>query len=288
MPVSAQTFQAVKELEKTGKLSVFAEALKNIPSDEFDEVCNSEVFLSKEADEYFTNYNLPYNLRVDLASNLEPTVFYHIAKEFHKFPIEEATRHLIKYSGMDYVKAILKKHFFDRSDIIRCSKVASEFHDLLEEILNNKLYKLRREVDNKLTYLNIIRNSLANKNVKQDFTNFVNDNICSIDDYTDYVKEIKELIKQTESLQQLFSITDIKCEALILLEEKQSSFSPKELEELEMLFGKKYSEKSMPTDGKYLFTRQLYWRGRKDVIYDPEVKRIVEHAIYVYENLNPQ
>ena len=287
VPVSAQVFRAVKKLEPTGKLEEIANSLKNIPADEFEEVCKSrETFLGNDTDinDYFSQYGLTYSQRKNLAGNLDWMVFYKIASELYQHPIGVAKRHLIEYSGMERMKTLLDQQFLNRSRIIRCSKIATDLHKILDEIVNRRIYNLRRDANNRANYLNIISQSGAESWIKSDFESFVKENICTKEQYEDYEKKIVGLIQKVEKLQQSFGGVDKKSEAMMLLEQKQASFSASEYEELQILFG----STPQPMERKYIATRQAFWRGRKASASNNDVKRIIELAIFSYGTINPK
>lgn len=288
VPVSAQVFRAVKKLDSLGKLEEIASCLRTIPSDEFEEVCKSrETFLGNDSDinEYFSQYGLSYAQRKALAENLDWMVFYKIASELYSNPVEVAKRNLIDYSGMERINGLLEQQFFNRSRIIRCSKIAADLHKMLDEIINRRIYSLRRDANNRQEYLKILSQSSVDEWLKNDFENFIKENICTKDQYQGYENKILDLIQKVENLQQSFGGTDKKSEALLLLEQKQSSFTDLEFEELETLFGK-YADKPQPTDRRYIASRQAFWRGRKASTSNNEVKRIIEFAIYSYGTIN--
>ena len=288
VPVSAQVFRAVKKLESTGKLEIIANSLKTIPPEEFEEVCKSrEMFLGNDLDinQYFLQYGLSYSQRKKLANNLDWMVFYKIASELYQNPVDVAKKHLIEYSGMERMYALLEQQFFNRSRIIRCSKIAMDLHKILDEIVNRRIYSLRRDANNRQEYLKIISQSNVDEWLKNDFDNFIKENICTKEQYQSYENKILDLIKKVESLLQSFGGTDKKSEALMLLEQKQSSFTESEFEELEILFGK-YADKPQPTNRSYIASRQAFWRGRKASTSNNEVKRIIEFAVYSYGTIN--
>lgn len=290
VPVSAQIYRAVKKLEGSGRFSEIASALKPIPESDFEEVCKSrDTFLGNDSDinEYFLQFGLPYSKRKALAGNLDWMVFYAIAKELYRYPVNEAKKRLIDYSGMEKMKTILDQQFFKRSRIIRCSKIIAELHRVLDEILHRRIYYLRRDAKNRQKYLELIDSSFTEEWLKSEFSDFVKENIYTKEQYDNYEKKLQELIRQTEAIQLSFGGTDKIAEGLVLLDKKQDSFSPAELEELEVLFGK-YPNQPLPTERKYIAARQLHWRGRKASVNNGDVKRIIELAIFVYGTIKPQ
>lgn len=289
VPVSAQVYRAVRKLETTGKLEEMAKGLKAIPSEEFEEVCKSrDTFLGNDSDinDYFMQYGLSFSQRQSLAGGLDWMVFYKIASELHRNPVDVARKNLIDYSGMESMIKLLEQQFFSRSRIIRCSKIAKDLHKILDEIINRKIYSLRRDANNRQEYLKIISQSNAEVWIKSDFENFVKENIYTKEQYDTYEKNIVELVQKVERLQQSFEGIDNQSEALMLLEQKQSSFSNSEYEELEILF-RKYIDKPLPTERKYIASRQAFWRGRKASTSNKDVKRIIELAIFAYGIIKP-
>ena len=110
--------------------------------------------------------------------------------------------------------------------------------------------------------------------------------ICTKAQYESYERQVHELIRKTEQIQQTFSGTDNSNEALLLLERKHTSFRPKEVIELEWLFGK-YAGQQCPIDIPSYAKRQVFWRSRYNMVVDAEVKKIIELAMHAYGTLKP-
>lgn len=286
IPISASIYKTVKKLESTGRLREIKESLKNIPADEFEEVCSSkDNFLGNADDlnEYFNSYGVSYEQRCHMVEDIDIWMtFYTIAKVLHSMPYEEAIEYLINYSGMERMREVIERQFLNRSRIIRCAKIVKDMHAILDEINIRRLYDLRTDVSYREVYLNIIKDSaIKNEDAKFAFENFVKNNVCTQEHYDKLIVRIKELMHKVEDLQLKFSGTDKKSEALLLLEKKQSSFLPSEYEELEILFGK-YADKKAATDRPTVARRQAYWRSRKNSSSNAEVNKIIELAVYAY------
>lgn len=286
IPISASIYKTVKKLDSTGRLRKIKESLKNIPADEFEEVCSSkDNFLGNADDlnEYFNSYGVSYEQRCNLAKGVDIWMtFYTIAKVLHDMPYEEAVEYLINYSGMERMREVIERQFLNRSRIIRCAKIVKDMHTILDEINIRRLYDLRTDVSYREVYLNIIKDSsIKNEDAKFAFENFVKNNVCTQEHYDKLIVRIKELMHKVEDLQLKFNGTDKKSEALLLLEKKQSSFLPSEYEELEILFGK-YADKKVATDRPTVARRQAYWRSRKNSSSNVEVNKIIELAVYAY------
>lgn len=286
IPISASIYKTVKKLEPTGRLREIKDSLKNIPTDEFEEVCSSrDNFLGNADDlnEYFNSYGVSYEQRCHLAEDVDIWMtFYTIAKVLHEMTYEDAVEYLINYSGMERMREVIERQFLNRSRIIRCAKIVKDMHTILDEINIRRLYDLRTDVSYREVYLSIIKESkLRNEDAKLAFVNFVKTNVCTQEQYDILIVRIKELMQKVEDLQLKFSGTDKKSEALLLLEKKQSSFLPSEYEELEILFGK-YADKKAATDRSTVARRQAYWRSRKNSSSNVEVNKIIELAVYAY------
>lgn len=286
IPISASIYKTVKKLEPTGRLREIKDSLKDIPTDEFEEVCSSrDNFLGNADDlnEYFNSYGVSYEQRCHLAEGVDIWMtFYTIAKVLHEMTYEDAVEYLINYSGMERMREVIERQFLNRSRIIRCAKIVKDMHNILDEINIRRLYDLRTDVSYRDVYLSIIKESrLRNEDAKLAFENFVKNNVCTQEQYDKLIVRIKELMHKIEDLQLKFSGTDKKSEALLLLEKKQSSFLPSEYEELEILFGK-YADKKVATDRPTVARRQAYWRSRKNSSSNAEVNKIIELAVYAY------
>lgn len=285
VPVSAGVYRAVRRLQQEKRLKQMQDKLRLIPNEDgyFEElVGNSTIFLSNEEDvnEMFSTFGLSYNDRRNLVGNLDWRVFYTIARQLYEHSVEDAVAQLIDYSGMEKVKELLDRQFFNRSRAIRCMKIINEVHSILEEINIRRLYETRFETNNRDNYLKIISSSNADTDVKNAFTRFVERNICTKEQYKRYESELIRLLQDVEKLQQSFNGTDKNTEALMLLEKKHKSFRSSEIEELEKLFGKYGTE--MVYDRAYVAKRQSLWRARSQQVSDSDVRKIIEIAIHAY------
>lgn len=287
LPVSAGIYHAVKKLCKTERINQIQKQIKLIPKEYFDELFDGDrsSFLS-EGDDYdslFSTYGLPYTVRKEMVGNLDWEVFYRIAKELYYNSVEASIEVLIKFSGMEKVKSILEQQFFNRSRIIRCVKTISEIKNILNEISIRRLYDLRFNVTNRHFFLEIINDSSAPKYVKEAFKEFVIDNIVSLEDYERYESSLNILIRKIEELLSQYSSVDSNVEGLLLLDKHHEAFKDDEIEEIECLLGKRnWSDKSKIADNNQ---RQLYWRGRKNMSFNKEVKKIIEIVLDRYESI---
>lgn len=286
VPVSAGVYRATNRLHDENKLTQMQNQLRLIPNEDgyFDElVGNSTIFLSKEAEveEMFTAFGLPYEARKALVGKLDWRVFYTIACELYNNNVETAVAHLIEYSGMEKVRDLLDRQFFNRSRAIRCMKIVTEVHTILEEINNRRLYDSRFESNNRDNYLKIITSATADKDIKDAFRKFVERNICTKEQYKKYEEGVIKLLRDVEQLQQSFKGTDKNTEALMLLEKKHKSFRPTEVEELEKLFGK-HGSTNNAYERAYVAKRQAIWRARSQQTSDNDVRKIIESAIHAY------
>lgn len=286
VPVSASIYRTIKKLDGYGRLAEIKNALQSIPDEEFEEVCSSyDIFLADEPDinEYFNNYGLSYSKRKRLTEGIDVWMtFYTIARELHSHTVEDAKQRLINYSGMERMKEILNQQFFSRSRTIRCAKIVNELLIILNEINNRYLPSEKIDSAYRNAYLNIIKNSnINNRDVLSAFEQFIEKNICTQKQIEDYSRELNVLQSKVEKLVQQFEGTDKKSEALLLLEKISSSFSSKEVNELEILFGKRIEE-TVAKDRLSIAKRQSYWRSRKNSSTNNEVNKIIELAIYAY------
>lgn len=287
IPVSAGVYHAVKKLCKTDRINQIQKQIKLIPEEYFDELFDGDrsSFLS-EGDDYdslFSTYGLSYSVRKEMVGNLDWEVFYRIAKELYYHSVESSIEVLIQFSGMEKVKSILEQQFFNRSRIIRCVKTISEIKNILNEISIRRLYDLRFNVTNRNSFLEIIKDSSAPKYVKKAFKEFVIDNIVSLEDYERYESSLNILIRKIEDLLSQYNSVDSNVEGLLLLDKHYEAFKDDEIEEIECLLGKRNcSDKSKIADNNQ---RQLYWRGRKNISFNKEVKKIIEIVLDRYESI---
>lgn len=286
IPVSSGIYRYTTKLQEENKLEKMQKALRQIPDEDnmFEElVGQSTIFLSNDDDtnELFDSFGLSYNDRKALVADLPWRVFYCIAKELYVNDIEKAVSNLIEYSGMEKVRTTLEQQFFNRSRVIRCTKIVTQIQTILNELANRYLYDIRFDVNNRNSYLKLVKESFGENDIKVSLIRLIEKNICTKERYNYYETQVKDLIRKTENLLNSFSGTDNSNEGLILLERKQSSFRQNELTELEWLFGK-YADQTCPIENLSFAKRQVFWRSRYNMVVDPEVKKIIELAIHSY------
>lgn len=289
VPVSAGLYRAVTKLHNENRLMTMQQMLRRIPNEDglFEElVSQATIFLSEEDEimELFHSFDLSLQDRKSLVGNMDWRVFYSIARELYYNELHIAYQNLIDYSGMEKVRNLLERQFFNRSRAIRCMKIVTEVHSMLDEIVNRRLYNSRHESNNRENYLKIISSSTAEKSLKESFKKFVEQHICTKEQYKHYEEEIQRLLRNVEELQLSFNGTDKNAEALMLLEKKSHSFRPSEIEELEKLFGK-YGDMSNTYERLYVARRQALWRSRSQQATDSDVRRIIQATIYAYGTL---
>lgn len=290
IPISAGVYRYTIKLQEENKLEKIQSMLRQIPDEDglFEElVGQSTIFLSNDPDtnELFDSFGLSYKDRKAMVGDLPWRVFYCIAKEVYLNNIKDAVRNLIEYSGMEKVRTLLEHQFFNRSRIIRCSKIVVQVHAILRELTNRYLHDTRIEVNNRDKYLNLIKTANTDADIVSALVRFVEKNICTRTQYDAYEKKISMLIRKTEQVQQSFSGTDNCNEALLLLERKRNYFRPNEILELEWIFNK-YVNQSCPIKTSYA-KRQIFWRSKYNMVVDADVKRIIELVIHAYGTLKP-
>lgn len=291
IPVSAGVYKYTIKLQEENKLEKMQSMLRQIPNEDgmFEElVGQSTIFLSDDADtnELFDSFGLSYKNRKEIVGDLPWRVFFCIAKELYSSNVDDAIHNLIEYSGMEQVRTLLDRQFFNRSRVIRCSKIVSQVHSILRELNNRYFYDTRFEVNNRENYLKFVNASIGDDDIKTSLKKFIERNICTKVQYQSYEKQLQELIRLTEQVQQLFCETDNSSKALLLLERKRASFRPNEIVELEWLFGK-YAGQQCPIDISSYAKRQVFWRSRYNMVADNEVKKIIDLAMHAYGTFKP-
>lgn len=289
VPVSAGVYHAVRCLNQNGKLKEIQEKIRLIPSDTFNELFDGDriAFLTEgdEYDDLYSEYGLPYSERIKLVGSLEWEVFYIVARELYKHPIETAADNLIAYSGMEQIRSILERQFFNRSRIIRCAKITEELRLILSEIYNRHLYDLRFNAANRADFLRIINESISTIEVKNAFKNFVLSNIVSIEDYKSHEEQINNLIVNVENLLLEFKKVDNNVEALLLLDKHNKAFNEHEIIEIETILGKRGDVSDLKFAKDELIRKQSYWRGKRNMAFNKDVKHIIEIVLSIYETL---
>lgn len=289
VPVSAGIYRAMKILQAEGRLEEMQGKLKTIPRKAFEFLLDRDIRYKTDEKIYAKicteNGVVPLTPqeRCRLLGTLDWRVFVVIAQKLYELPLNEAIETLIELSGMEKVRTILEDLFFKRSKMIRCSSIARELHEMLDDLERNGLYALRKEIGDRTRFEEFISSHPceANSKTADKLRRFIAVHIKTAKEMDEMQMGIKRLKEKLEILQvEMSQIDESNC-ALVLLNKNQILFSQEELEELRILFGLYGSEKQS-SDKTYISGRQQYWRMQMNCALEAERKQLAQQAMMAY------
>lgn len=289
MPVSAGLYRELQILDKRGAFAHLQENLKQIPDSFFEALFDdSDIYLTEE--EFYKEACIEAGVemlsireRREMKGSIPWRTFIVIAKELYSNPLEVAIKNLYSYSGMNEVKSVLERHFFQRSRTIRCFSILNDLHKILNHLLRIELRNIKLETamqDKFEEFIGTHPARFSNSSIVDSLLKFVNRNIHTVEQINKYEDIIKDIINEVEILQRSFYATDQHNAALILLSKCVNDLSSEQYYELEMLFGKYHDSKPL-YDGK----RQLYWNRQKILATDSNTLQVIQLTIDAYGRL---
>lgn len=293
IPVSAGVYHELNKLRENGLLETLQEKLHKIPREKFNSrFKGSDTFLQKEGayNNFFEECGLSYETRVEMVSKMPWKVFYTIAVALYNMSIEDALNYLIDYSGMETAKKVIDEHFFSRSKAIRCAKILRELRQILFSIRNIRIPQMRslsysyadfvehiNDVKDKSSDI-LLSSLISIKNFLE--YNIPNKNVCDR-----FVEQIDTLLQDIDKLEQSIISIEKTTEGLYLLDKVSHLLrNDKEIEELEILFGK-YPDKVMNMEYEYCIKRQRAWRARLQCVQNMEYKKFLKLVCDTYGKL---
>lgn len=292
IPVSALLEKTLRSYEKDGTLKGLQAWLRRIPKESCEELLDEREFF----DEDDTFDDCPYSPieRRKKRSGIQWTVFQLIGRTLMTYDHDKALALLNEYAGFEELRKVLKTHFLERAQFLKCNHLLSNIHHELMQIQLYKFYKKQKELmrrKSKIRKFNALMNSLdGNHSMPKELIELIRNS--RTDDFN--LKEVQDKIftalKTIELvLEELASYND-DFSALQILNDHRANFTETELAELTNLFGqyghnasKRLSHLS-PINSAAIMQRQLYWQAKKEVF--RPIKRIVaEQALARYSRL---
>ena len=270
VPVSAGLRRALDRLlEDNGAgLRRLMEAMRRIPPARLEKFLNNEeFFLDLDA----SDYPIPNEEREALLGNMPWTVFTTIARAAADpaSDIDAVTQQVNNLAGFDRLKEVLERHFFKRSQILRCHRILNDAGQVLKTIKFKHLPDLRkRDREDRARqgrFLNFIRQTPhSDPKVAKELEELVQEHLA------ERAERIEALLEQLErdfgSISYQLNQYSTDFEALHQVLDHRDSFSHDELDELQALLGL-YGmelEKRLPPGQisfEYVRRRQVYWRA---------------------------
>jgi hypothetical protein len=172
-------------------------------------------------------------------------------------------------AGFDQLREVLERHFFKRSQILRCHRILNDADRVLKTIKFKHLPVLRKsdreDRAKQARFLNFIRQAAqSDPEVARELEALVQERLEK------RAVQVEALLEQLErdfgSISYQFNQYSTDFEALNQILDHKDSFSPIELDELQALlglYGMELEKRLPPCEitFEYVRGRQIYWRG---------------------------
>ncbi len=292
IPVSALLEKTIKSLEPEGKLKILQQWLHRIPKETCDELLDEREFFDE--DDSFDD--CPYSTieRRKKRGGLQWTVFQLIARTLISHNHGKALPILREYAGFDHLRHVLKTHFIERSQILKCNRIISQIHHELMQIWHYKIYIKQKEMMTrkaKVRKFNILMESLEGKHkMPQELVDLVKNSKIYDFEFKAVQNKLSDALKAVESVLEELSTCNNDFSALQLLKDHRDSFSQSDFQELTQLFGQYHTDSTerlnpLPSSDPITITqRQLYWQA-EEKISRPARRMVAEQAINRYSRL---
>jgi GTPase SAR1 family protein len=290
LPVSAalrRGLHGLLENERTGLRRLIA-GMRRIPAPSLEKFLNNED-LFYELDP--ASYPIPTEERALLLGNLPWTVFTTIARIAANpgFNEDEVIQQVNELAGFDQLKAVLERHFFRRSHLLRCHRILNDATGVLKAIRFKHLPALRQrdrvDLVRQQRYLSFIRQAHGDPATARELTELVQKHLASGAAQVEILLERLERDFSTISVQLERYNADV--EALQQITDHRDLFSPGKLGELQALFGL-YGmelEKRIPPDRHSVAAVgkcQTSWREISHDHTDPIWREVAQKAVARY------
>lgn len=287
VPVSAGLRMELEILKKEGKIEFMQQQLQTIPQRAFDFMMKQESLYKSEVSllgRLYANPELtPISLddRLRLLGQMHWSIFRLISQHLYKYNLDEAMCLLTDISGIPKVKDTIKKHFFDRSKLLRCFSIVVELREMLSVIERNRLYELKQEVRSRVEFESFIESHplcFRDRRVSDKLLHFIRQYIKTEPEVEELQRTLKEkLIRLVETLQQNLRHTDNCYHALQLMQQNRGLFDEEERSELFAIFGL-YGD--IPKERAV--NRQQYWNMELNLTRNRDRKKVAEYAVSAY------
>ncbi len=298
VPVSAALHHALDHLQENDRegLRHLMEAIRRISPEQLEKfLADESLYLELNP----SDYPIPLDERQALRSNMEWTVFTTMARiaADRTRDIQAVEQVLYDLAGFDRLNDVLERHFFQRSQLLRCHRILNDVRRVLNKITYTHLPALRRrereEQARQEQFLTFIRQAApANPQVAHDLETLVV-RTC----LTGWAKRIQALLEELgqdfAALSYQFEQYNSDFRALQQLLDNREVFSSAELDELQPLFGlygldieKRLPPREVKCD--YVATRQTYWRAVENIDAHAVRRAIAQQAVSRYSHMQAE
>ena len=292
IPISALLEKTVKRLEVNGELSDLREWLSRIPKETLEELLEEREFFDDDE----TLDDCPYTpaQRREKRSGIQWTIFQMIARTLMSYDYNKALSLLREYAGFEELCKVLKTHFFERSQLLKCNHIISQIHKELMQIYLYKLYVEKKKVMRRKAKINkfnmLVKDLGASFKMPGEMVELIKKTKKNDFSGQEVKSKISSALNQVEAVLDELAACNNDFSALQLLNDNRCDFTGEELTELTNLFGqygldpKERLDHLSTLDPNIIAQRQFYWQAQEKVA--RRTKRIVaEQAVSRYARI---
>ena len=292
IPISALLEKTVRTLEASGELSALRQWLSRIPKGTLEELLEEREFFDDDE----TLDGCPYTpaQRREKRSGIQWTIFQMIARTLMSYDYSKALSLLNEYAGFEKLCKVLKIHFFERDQLLKCNHIISQMHKELMQIYLYKLHLKKKKImmrKAKIQKFNMLMNDLgANYKMPGEMVKLIKESKKNDFNEQEVKNKIASALNQVETVLDELAACNNDFSALQLLNDNRCDFTGEELTELTNLFGqyglnpRERLDHLSTLDPNVIAQRQFYWQAQEKVA--RRTKRIVaEQAISRYARI---
>jgi hypothetical protein len=258
VPVSAALCLALQR-HSPEELAVWQEELRQIPEPRFQRMLGTDRAFLRE----YPDCPIPTERRRELLSGTSWRVFVVLARELYRRPLAEAITELELLAGFTDLRQLLRDHFFERGQLLRCHRVLDDVYRLLKSIERKALRHLQRQetsnAEKRHAFLQFINSHPeSTRPVAAELRAFLETQLPSRT--ADHLEsELTRLLLHVEEAQQELAEVNESFHGLRLLDAAPDEFSAAESTELRHLFGQSGIPSDAELDSEKAKERQLAW-----------------------------
>lgn len=288
MPVSASLYDAINKY--AAQFENWQKLLKAIPEDIFNTyLCRSQEAWDGKYDAALVKKHpnlITAEVRQQMKGDMPWGVFRAIVKTLQSTAsAEEARQQLLALSNFEEVIQVLQDQFFARAIAIKCTILLAQLNNILWQIRDDALYKIKRAAKKSAEWTTLINNKIRpyDSANADELLAFIQSNVKSESEIQRIEQSIiDDLFRPLEQLEG--EIRDLNTDYRMLQEVQrfQERFGDRYTELCE-LFGMYGTKPRLSTDEK--MQRFNFWRAKSFNYKDPKMQEIAEYAASAYGKL---
>lgn len=288
MPVSASLYDAIHKY--TTKFENWQRILKAIPEDIFNTyLCRSQEAWEGKYDaalvKKYPNL-ITAEVRQQMKGDMPWGVFRVIVKTLYSASsAEDARQQLLTLSNFEEVKQVLQDQFFARAKAIKCTILLAQLRNIIWQIRNDALYRLKRTAKKSVEWSTLINNRIRpyDSANAEELLAFIRSNVKSESEIQRIEHSIKgDVVGPLEQLENEIQNLNIDYKMLQEVQRYKDRWGDNYAELCE-LFGMYGTKPQLSVEQK--MQRQMFWQGKAMRLLDPKMQEIARYAASSYGKL---